>query len=401
MDSALQLRAALDELVPAALYRLPPEDAPRGSERGVRVSQPVHGRDDARLSAVAPDAEPDEEASDVRELEEMFEFGPELDNEIPALGGTQGERIHQAVLKKGVDALGWYVPFHAIGVQWGIYIATSSLAYMATRVFSNVPVDVRTRVRLAFRAIHQHELFHFAMEYAVAQLELLFAEPIHVHRLRLRDPRLGYIVAEEQAANAWMLRSLWSAKRSLRPAGRARALRSFVAGQPAGYRDAGEIVRSEKFRAACRDLLVNHLLSVPYDPRGAERVNVDWLLPITPRIDWRQCPVHVLHDDTRLPFAPGAFDLFANVRGVVLTPAFEAGLKRLPASLQRAWDKTQRLLETTTASAGLDFKLWERKPSGRVYSVRVSRGCRAHLQYDEHGTWFAEEIGSHAEMGHG
>jgi hypothetical protein len=400
MKPALTLRASLEGLMPAALHRLPPGDAPRGIEEAVPIFRPVRDRNEERLSTVQADYGSDEELGDVRELEEMFEFGPEAANSIPALGGTEGERIRQAVLAKGVDALGWYAPFHLIGVQWGIYIPTSSLAYLAKTAFSSVPVDVTTRVKIAFRAIHQHELFHFATEYAVAQLELLVGEPIHVHRSELKDPQLGYIVAEERAANAWMLRSLPSTKRTLRSPGRAKALRRFVSRQPAGYRDAGEIVGTDNFRAACHDLIDDYL-SLRYDTRGAERINLDWLLPLTPRIDWRQVPVHVIHDDKRLPFAPGAFDLFEHVREIVSTESFEAGLEKLPRPLQRAWQKTQRMLSVSTALTGLDFKLWDRVPSGRVYSVRVSRGYRAHLRYDDQGTWFAEEIGPHAAMGHG
>jgi hypothetical protein len=396
MKPALTLRAALEELIPAALYRLPPEEAPRGMEEGVQVFRPVRDPNEDSLSAAPADYDSDEEEGDVRELEEMFEFGPEVAESVPALGGTEGERIRQAVLRKGVDALGWYVPFHAIGVQWGIYIPTSSLAWVASNVFSSVPADVPTRVKLAFRVIHQHELFHFATEYALAQLELLLTEPLHVHRPELRDPQLGYIVAEERAANAWMLRSLGSTKRAMRSSGRAKALRRFISRQPGGYCDAPEIYGADKFRAACRALVLAY-----WGPRGAERTNLDWLFPITPRIDWRQCPVHIIHDDKRLTFAPGAFDLFAHVRGLVLTESFEAELKKLPRPLQRAWEKTQRMLSVSTAIAGLDFKLWERRPSGRVYSVRVSRGCRAHLRYEERGSWVAEEIGLHAAMGHG
>jgi hypothetical protein len=396
MKPALELRAALQKHLPSALYQFPPDETPRGMEGAVPVVRAPGDLDKALVSAEQPDNDSGEQSGDIRELDEMFEFGPDVAEAMPALGGTEGERIRQAVLAKGVDALGWYAPFHYIGLQWGIYIPTSSLAYVAGHVFSSPNVDVATRIKLAFRVIHQHELFHFAMEYAVAQLELLASEPLHIHRSELKDPQLGYIVAEEQAANAWMLRSLWSTKRGMRQPGRAKALRLFISGQPAGYRDAGEVVPTHEFKAACRALAMRY-----WNPPGAERVNLDWLFPITPRIDWRQCPVHIIHDDARLVFAPGAFDLFAHVRGIVLTQSFEAALKRLPRPLRKAWDKTQRMLSESTAIGGLDFKLWGRSPSGRVYSVRVSRGCRAHLRYDERGQWVAEEIGSHSAMSHG
>ena len=60
---------------------------------------------------------------------------------------------------------------------------------------------------LAFRLIHQHEMFHFAADYALAQLEVLSGKPVWLPaREQLRDKMLGYRVHEEQLANAWMMR---------------------------------------------------------------------------------------------------------------------------------------------------------------------------------------------------
>ena len=95
MKQALTLRAALDELMPEALYRLPPEETPRGIEEAVQVSHAVPNR--LAPTALAND-EGEEEFGHVRELEEMFEFGPDAADTKPALGDAEGERIRQAVL---------------------------------------------------------------------------------------------------------------------------------------------------------------------------------------------------------------------------------------------------------------------------------------------------------------
>jgi hypothetical protein len=220
---------------------------------------------------------------------------------------------------------------------------------------------------------------------------------LHVGRSRLRDPKLGFIVAEEQAANAWMLRSLRSAKRSLRSAGRAKALRQFISQQPPGYRDAPEVFQKERFRDAIQSLLEAYVA-----PEAcAVHANLDWLYPMRPLIDWSQCPVHLIDDGVRLPFAPGAFDLFAQVSGIMSTEEFDRGLRKLPKPLLRAWEKAKGMLTISTAFKGLDFKFWERRPDGTVYSVRISDSYRAHLRNDEHGRWFAERIGGHKAMGHG
>lgn len=398
MKSALHLRAALQDSVPDAIYRFPPEDVPRGVEGAVRILQPLGTLSDSVAQPRVPfDLDDEQRDESLQDLEEMFEFGPPGTEDAAALGQTEKERIRQAVLAKGVDALGWYAPFHAIGVQWGIYIPISSLAYVAECVFAGVAADLGTRVRLAFRIIHQHELFHFAAEYALAQFELFLRTPFHVERSRLRDPKLGFIVAEEQAANAWMLRSLRTAKRSQRPAGRAKALRHFISKQPPGYRDAPEILETHRFRAAVQSLVEAYVDS----SECAVHTNLDWLYPLRPQIDWRQCPVHLIDDGVRLPFAPCAFDLFAQVSGITLTETFKNDLLKLPKPLRRAWEKVERMLAVSTALGGLNFKLWERRSDCRLYSVRVSDGCRAHLRYDEQSRWFAERIGTHAAMGHG
>ena len=47
-------------------------------------------------------------------------------------------------------------------------------------------------------------------------------------------------------------------------------------------------------------------------------------------------------------------------------------------------------------------KLWERTGHGDVYSVRLSKGYRAHLRYNRaEQRWYAEQVGDHQRMGHG
>jgi hypothetical protein len=77
---------------------------------------------------------------------------------MAAMNGSDGVRIRQAILVNGVDALGWYVSFHARGAQWGIYVPMSGIAYLMKHGFSDLSADPITKLRIAFRAIHQHEL---------------------------------------------------------------------------------------------------------------------------------------------------------------------------------------------------------------------------------------------------
>src|SRR5262249_23289752 len=148
-----------------------------------------------------------------------------------------GEKIRQSAMLKGVDALAFYVTLHVTGAQWGIYIPVSSVLYLAVRFANETKADWSTCLKLAFRCLHQHELFHFTTDYFVTQLELLTGEPCFKPARRLRDPKLGYIVLEEKCANAQMSRALARPPASMRVPSRMSPLREFVRSQPAGYSD--------------------------------------------------------------------------------------------------------------------------------------------------------------------
>jgi hypothetical protein len=74
----------------------------------------------------------------------------------------------------------------------------------------------------------------------------------------------------------------------------------------------------------------------------------------------------------------------------------------MPLAVQRAWEWAKEVLEINPQVGGLNFKLWERRPGHRIYSVRLSRSHRAHLAYhDDTRQWVALEVGGHHTMGHG
>src|SRR5262249_15623963 len=112
------LRQSLRDLVPDAFYRIEPEDSFAGMEDAVPLwddDNSENGRlvDPAGMNgSFAGDGE-----TDNRALEEIFEFGADIDSEFArtALGGTSGEQIRQSVMLKGVDALAFYVTLHAKG----------------------------------------------------------------------------------------------------------------------------------------------------------------------------------------------------------------------------------------------------------------------------------------------
>src|SRR5262245_37786215 len=189
--------------IPDCLYELPPEEAPRGQGAAVSTLWDVGGDDLKSVTNLPLDQLPDEEAHDLeaddleaepRPLDEIFEFGADIDEDrlVQALGGTEGELIRRSVLlERGTDALAWYVTFHAPGAQWGVYIPTSSLLYMATQVFGRLKMDLESRIRIAFRALHQHELFHFAVDCMASQWEAFSGKPCHKPARALRDTARG------------------------------------------------------------------------------------------------------------------------------------------------------------------------------------------------------------------
>src|SRR5690606_20777509 len=95
----------------------------------------------------------------------------ELEAGLVRVAGDGGDEIRRKVMHQGTDALGWYVPFHYTGIQWGIYLPVSGIVSLASTCFSSLKISASEKLLISMRAIHQHELLHFAVNYAVGQLE--------------------------------------------------------------------------------------------------------------------------------------------------------------------------------------------------------------------------------------
>jgi len=394
--------------IPESLYEFDPDWSNRGNEPGLQTLWNSSGSDPQEaLDAGSPSNTDDELEAEtgVSPIEEIFELGADIDQGQcqEVMGGPKGGEIRTSVQHRGVEALAWYMTFHVKGVQWGIHIPMSSIVYLAIDTFGSLTTDWLTKLRIAFRALHQHELFHFAVDYMSAQWEAITSRPCHRPARGLKDPGAGYILLEEELANAHMIRALWKGDSALMVKGRTRALRSFVRQQPVGYRDANRSTASLAFLAACERLARDYIRCIPsYDSRHLSAVDLTALYPLVPMVDWRYCPLHVIHDEAGLGLPRIEIDLFRIVTDIRETEAFEAQLACLPLSIRTAWQKVKDQLALTTALSGLDFKFWERKGSARVYSVRLSRGHRAHLSYGgPDAGWVTIGIGTHQDMGHG
>jgi hypothetical protein len=266
----------------------------------------------------------------------------------------------------------------------------------------SAPLD--TKARLAFHAIFNHELFHFATDYAIAQAELMHREPWCVparKAFRAGTPR--YCVVEEKLANAHMLFAFRSAKSALRVKGKQAELRKFVLQQPEGYRDAAG-VRPQHIDALLADLARcygQHAARSKDHPLVWGPQGFDWAqqFPIRPRIDWRYCPIHLVNDGNRYGIPQDWINCFACMADIEESVSFQGMLQKLAAHLQGAWARMKERLRTGIPR-GADFKKWE-KGGVDCYSVRITRGFRAHLVWRrERNNWLAVAIGSHSAMGH-
>jgi hypothetical protein len=419
MKPISSIRSGLAE-IDGALAEFPPETGYEGSQEAVRLARTIWRGENRNLVVESHDSIEngagffgDEEGDDVfgvdggdREFDPIFEIGADVDERFPGLGGDAGKKIQQSVQLHGTDALGWYVSFHYPGVQWGIYIPVSGMAYLIQHAFGGLSAPIVTKAHLAFHAILSHELFHFATDYTIAQAELAHQEPWCVPAKRsFRAGKPSYCVVEEQLANAYMLSAFRSMKPALRIKGKQAALRSFVARQPEGYRDALGVT------PLLRDRLLKELAhrygSCAKKGAGHSMLwnlsfGYDWAqqFPIRPRIDWRYCPIHLVNDGARLGIPPDWLGFFSRLSAIEETDEFRKELDLLASPIQRAWERTKQKLGIAI-TAGADFKKWD-KGGNDLFSVRINGSFRAHLRRrKESDDWLAVAIGKHKEMGHG
>jgi hypothetical protein len=187
------------------------------------------------------------------------------------------------------------------------------------------------------------------------------------------------------------------------PLGKTASLRDYVRKQPPGYCDADSSTSSAAFVARVNELLHQYVgQTKAYAHERHEAVNLVQFFPGFPIIDWRLCPIHLINDGSRLGIPEGLVRFIACIDGNIdESPSFVKQLSRLPAGISKKWDWAKTRLRYSTLDKGLDFKPW--KIHGQdVYSIRLSRQHRAHLEHDrQRALWTAIEVGTHKAMGHG
>jgi hypothetical protein len=273
---------------------------------------------------------------------------------------------------------------------------------LAQAAFAKLDLEPVAKIQLAFRAILDHELFHFATDYAVGQAELAQHHAWWVpFKTSRRDQVSPCCPIEEQLANAYMLRRFRTGPK-LR--GKQEALRLFTKQQPVGYKDAHKI-KPDDWPDELAKLASEYgaLWAVDFFPEGTVFGNAyDWeaQFPIRPAVDWRYCPIHLVDDSQRFGLPEGWLEPFSRLEQVMESTAFKKQLAQLSLALQKAWDRAKQKLHTGITS-GCDFKPWPRGGAD-IWSCRVGDNFRVHLRHDRAGGfWEAVAIGSHKAMGHG
>lgn len=405
-SSVHRIRAALESIPGALRYEPEFEDIGAGQQPGVEIV--LHDPTNSR-TFLAPDIpitrnDPDEGLAE--EPQVGFEIPPQLtDARMRDVLGERniGElrRLHEI---RGIDAFGWYVPYHQLNCQHGIFIRFEALAWLAVQFLGEVRVPLERKLELAFHAILRHELFHFEAECMISTWELATGVEVYWSSRKYRNAA-GYIELEEGLANAYMLRGFKYPTRLLKDApGAYQALKTVCEQQPAGYRDGPRYLNPKYGNYYLREC---SQLSDDYHQASA----APWYVPdefdtlklyndVT-QIDWTRCPI-IVQDQYGLQAALGIdISYFQLVVGIVETEEFRRALYKLDGTLQTRWERVKTTLATTTAGTGTDFKRW-RKGGDDCYSVRVGKNFRAHLLYNRAtSTWIAQKIGSHKAMGHG
>jgi hypothetical protein len=404
VENISKIRHALAD-IPGCLRPFPPDETFKGSGPGVQCIEMNSGigREEENVSFLPPENENYLISYNFEEFQPHFEIGSEIDPASPLFDGELGQRLKQSTLIQGIDAYGWYSSFHQTGVQWGVYISLTYMRYFMHDTLKSLQVSTMTKAEIAFNCILNHELFHFATDYAIAQAELFSTEawwwPMH----EAKNPH--HNIQEEKLANAYMLQSCERTKSEFKIKGKKESIKNFTKLQPPGYCDAVSVKRNDwkrelallahEYGKHTEEMKNNYIL-------WSDKFGFDWarFFPISPQIDWRFCPIFLVDDTKKYGVNSGWLEYLTSIPLIEENFSFQNQLSKLGQNIRKAWDRTKfRLQQQITP--GADFKKWP--PGGdNVYSVRINDNFRAHLKgVPGDKNWVAIGIGSHKNMGHG
>ncbi|MDP1916423.1 MAG: hypothetical protein Q8L14_09270 [Myxococcales bacterium] len=305
------------------------------------------------------------------------------------------------------DAIASCHSFHEFETQWGVYFSASALLGYAKALFPKTPLSKSTP--FVWRFVLHHELFHFGIEYAVAQLECMTGKAIY--RLAqtffgdLAEDEYPYNQPEEALCNGYALRQMTSTRP--RPRNAQEILRRNMAQEKPGYRDGIKYETDRAFEEGFREYIIN-AVSFP-GPSGTPLLETKtWsgldllsLLPGGGEIPEGSAPIIILDDFAEHGLPPFTIGVqqFTSLATVEESARFQKKLSKLDHLVRKQWEAQKRRLTQQTT---FGFEFWERTSDGPVYSVRVGDNFRAHILVVDPATKaVALDIGNHKAMGHG
>ena len=297
---------------------------------------------------------------------------------------------------RGIEALAWYVSFHVSRGTWGIFIPTSSLVYLELRHLNSLRLEQAAKRQVALEMLLEHEMLHFAVDYACAQWEVLLHAPCWRSLMqRRREKGLPYIKLEESLANAYMLRRL-SVRWNIPVL---KEVERFTCRQPSGYNNAGEYVEKGKFDTGLAELAKTYV-AIHASERGLNVFSpcFDYasIFPVYPSVPGARCPIQIVKDLARFGIPEISVRFLKCIPEIVETELFQKLFSQMPHDIQKRWNRKKEQLKL----------MLPRHPEFENFrdhfSLRLGHNFRAHLRPVAGQThWEAFEIGPHTKMGHG
>jgi hypothetical protein len=186
----------------------------------------------------------------------------------PQSGSAVSSTKSEAVSPYGVDALGYYLPFHFYksGV-WGIYLRLQGILDLSQHLLREAHgiepmLSWNEVVSSANQLILDHEMLHAMVEFAATRAEVVTFRPVYYGYFKDRSAT----PYEEAMANAFAFRKLKSRNTTLKS-----AVKKWMEAQGAGYRDFAAFSRARGFakgRALCEQNILKHA-SWDFDPEAA------------------------------------------------------------------------------------------------------------------------------------
>lgn len=254
-------------------------------------------------------------------LEDRIQTGLQPSDLHTLLAREWHSSLDREFSEEGTDAFAWYSTFRNDPNNWGIFIPLRKLLMFASRMYQHSAAHcqmfeaaVRSGwppafdcVRVALRTLLAHEYTHFAVDYAIAQIELIAKKDIYLPASQaLRHP-FGHKFEEEKLANASKLRAAKASTDVPFTSAYHGALLDLCRHQTGGYKEGPSAVADSRYFEQIKRCMSDHLSAAGMNSYHAEMLHLDRLLPwnrlhlsVGPwcrnPFDWTRCPVTLILD---------------------------------------------------------------------------------------------------------